>query len=64
MGAVVSAYCTGVGKVLLAWQSPTFIAEYITAETFLPVTRNTILEAQAFRTELAKTFQKSWVLWE
>lgn len=52
VGAGIAAYCTGVGKVLLAWQTPQLIDEYLENEILLPITRNTITDPVKFRQEL------------
>lgn len=52
VGAGIAAYCTGVGKVLLAYQTPYHIEEYLAAEQLLPITRNTITDADSLRREL------------
>ncbi|MEA1961295.1 MAG: IclR family transcriptional regulator [Bacillota bacterium] len=62
VGAVVSAYCTGVGKVLLAWQSPDYIENYLAQEHFLPVTKNTITTTEDLRLELQKIKQQGYSL--
>lgn len=52
VGAGISAYCTGVGKVLLAWQSAAHIEEYLNFEELQPYTKNTITDPQQLREEL------------
>lgn len=53
VGAGIAAYCTGVGKVLVAYQPPQHIEEYLAAESLLPITRNTITDKEVLRQELA-----------
>jgi DNA-binding IclR family transcriptional regulator len=52
VGAGIAAYCTGVGKVLLAWQSAAHIEEYLQFEELQPYTKNTITDPQQLRKEL------------
>ena len=52
VGAGIAAHCTGVGKVLLAWQSAAHIEEYFQFEELQPYTKNTITEPQQLREEL------------
>ena len=52
VGAGISAYCTGVGKVLLAWQPENHIEEYLQHEDLQPYTKNTITDPQELREEL------------
>lgn len=52
VGAGISAYCTAMGKVLLAWQSEKVIEEYLQHENLLPITRNTITDSHQLREEL------------
>lgn len=52
IGAGISAYCTGVGKALLAWQSDAHIEEYLQLETLTPFTQNTITDPEKLKAEL------------
>lgn len=51
VGAGISAYCTGVGKVLLAWQPENHIEEYLQHEDLQPYTKNTITDPQKLKEE-------------
>jgi DNA-binding IclR family transcriptional regulator len=62
VGAGIAAYCTGVGKVLLAWQSPEQIEEYLLNETLIPITHNTITDPDLFRKELAQIREQGFAL--
>jgi len=53
VGAGIPAYCTGVGKVLLAWQKPQVIEDFLQNEPLMPITKNTITDQERFREELA-----------
>jgi DNA-binding IclR family transcriptional regulator len=46
-------YCTGLGKVLLAYQDERSIKSYIDSSSLTPYTRNTIVDATVLREELA-----------
>lgn len=52
IGAGIAAYCTGVGKALLAWQSDSHIDDYLKSEPLVPFTKNTIVEPDKLREEL------------
>lgn len=62
IGAGIAAYCTGVGKVLLAWQSEAHIEEYLQSETLVTYTGNTITDPQKLREELDKTRERGYAL--
>ena len=47
-------YCTGVGKVLLAWQDEEKIQKYLRAERLEEFTGNTILDPMELALELQK----------
>lgn len=53
VGAGIPAYCTGVGKVLLAWQKTQVIEDFLQNEPLMPITKNTITDQERFREELA-----------
>ena len=52
IGGTAPAYCTGVGKVLLAWDADA--SERALAEDLVPWTPNTLVEPDALRTELER----------
>ena len=52
IGAGIAAYCTGVGKALLAWQAEDHIEDYLKTETLVPFTKNTITDVNKLREEL------------
>ena len=52
-GKVGPAYCTGVGKVMLAYLDPPALEEAMKAQTFYPHTPGTLTSEQALRAELA-----------
>lgn len=62
VGAGIPAYCTGVGKVLLAWQSPQVIEEFLQKEPLMPITRNTITDIDQFRQELTTIRQQGFAV--
>lgn len=62
VGAGISAYCTGVGKVLLAWQSAAHIEEYLQYEQLQPYTKNTITDPQNLREELRIIRERGYAL--
>lgn len=56
-GAEVFAYCTAVGKVLLAFQAEEDIEKYLKNESLISLTSNTIINPDVLRSEL-KTVKK------
>lgn len=52
VGAELPAYCTAVGKSLLAWQEAAVIDEYLQNEKLIPFTLNTIDQPERLRQEL------------
>jgi DNA-binding IclR family transcriptional regulator len=52
VGVDIMAYCTAVGKALLAWQSPEHRELYLKTEKLLPYTQNTICNPDDLRREL------------
>lgn len=62
VGAGIPAYCTGVGKVLLAWQSPQVVEEFLENEPLMPITRNTITDIDQFKHELATIRQQGFAV--
>lgn len=62
VGAGIAAYCTGVGKVLLAYQSPQHIEEYLASETLVSATCNTIIDPETLRQELALIREQGYAL--
>lgn len=52
LGRRTQAYCTALGKVLLAYQSPSAVNTYLSSVDLKPVTNNTITSADALRAEL------------
>ncbi|MGB7316674.1 MAG: IclR family transcriptional regulator [Planktotalea sp.] len=51
-GKVGPAYCTGVGKAMLAYLEPDHLAEVIAQQSFHVFTENTLANEQALRAEL------------
>lgn len=52
-GKIGPAYCTGVGKVMLAFSDPAVIDQVIAQQSFHAFTPNTLTSAAALRDELA-----------
>src|SRR5262245_11796562 len=52
-GAILPAYCTGLGKVLLAYQPEAEVAQWAAAQKFAPLTPNTITSARRLLKELS-----------
>ncbi len=54
VGTTLEAYCTGVGKALLAFMPATEVRRYMAGGSFYALTHRTITTHEAFVTELAK----------
>lgn len=54
VGTTLEAYCTGVGKALLAFMPPAEVERYMAGGTFHPLTPRTITTPDAFLAELEK----------
>jgi IclR family acetate operon transcriptional repressor len=50
----LEAYCSGLGKALLAWLPPAELDDYVAGGPFIPLTPTTIVDGHALRSELAK----------
>lgn len=57
----LEAYCTGIGKVLLAQLTEERLAAYLAAP-LVPLTRHTITDPAGLRTELRVTRQRSYAI--
>jgi DNA-binding IclR family transcriptional regulator len=53
LGTMAPAYCTGLGKAILAYLPPEEIDRYLQTTEFQQLTPNTIVSAEAMRKELA-----------
>lgn len=61
-GMQLEAYCSGVGKVLLASLSELDLDEYLSAEDFVSATPRTVTNSCALRQELARVRQKGMAI--
>lgn len=61
-GAEVFAYCTAVGKVLLAFQPEEDIDKYLINESLIPLTPNTIIDPELLRSELKIVKQQRFAI--
>jgi len=61
-GAEVFAYCTAVGKVLLAFQPEEDIEKYLNNETLIPLTPHTIIDPGVLRSELKTVKQQRFAI--
>jgi DNA-binding IclR family transcriptional regulator len=62
VGAVLPAYCTGLGKALLAYQPPVVVQEFLDRVTFEPLTNSTITSPEEFRAELEATRRRGFAV--
>jgi len=61
-GAILPAYCTGLGKALLAFQPRQEVAAWASKQAFTPMTPNTLTTAQALLDELVVIRQLGYAL--
>lgn len=57
VGLLRPAYCTGLGKVLLAYMTSTQLARYLAGTELKPLTANTITEPEILRRQLEEIRQ-------
>ncbi len=62
IGTGIAAYCTGVGKVLLAFQSENYINEYLQTEKLISYTKNTIIDKKALKEELINIKEQGYAI--
>ncbi len=62
VGAVLPAYCTGLGKALLAYEAPEAVQKFLDRVTLEPLTSSTITSAEQFRAELEATRQRGFAV--
>ena len=62
VGAVLPAYCTGLGKALLAYEPPVVVQEFLDRVTFEPLTSSTITSPEQFRAELEATRRRGFAV--
>ena len=61
-GLQLEAYCTGIGKCLLAHQPPAVIEDYLGGGPFIRLTPTTITEPDDLRRELEATFKRGYAI--
>lgn len=54
VGLRAPLYCTGIGKVLMAWLEESEVIKHLQGETFTPRTANTLPNIEAYLEELAQ----------
>ncbi len=62
VGMQLEAYCSGIGKVLLAWLPAGDREAYLATGPFPPLTARTITEPDALRRELARVREQGFAL--
>lgn len=62
VGMQLEAYCSGIGKVLLAHQSTKDRDHYLSGGPFVPLTAKTITEPAALSAELAKVREQGFAI--
>lgn len=61
-GMQLEAYCSGVGKVLLASLSGEDLDQYLAAGALVALTQNTITDPEQLRDELAEVRRQGWAI--
>lgn len=61
-GMQLEAYCSGIGKVLLAHLPDAAREQYLAAGSFVPLTPQTITEPALLRSELLSVRQRGWAM--
>jgi DNA-binding IclR family transcriptional regulator len=54
LGTTLEAYCTGVGKMIIAYKSDNYVASYLQSGDFVALTDRTITDPATFLRELQK----------
>lgn len=62
VGLTAPAYCTGVGKVLLAWSETSFLDEYLKNCELIRYTKNTIADRMRLVAELQVIRNRGWAI--
>jgi DNA-binding IclR family transcriptional regulator len=62
VGMQLEAYCSGIGKVLLAWLPAGEREAYLATGPFPPLTARTITEPDALRRELAQVREQGYAM--
>jgi IclR family transcriptional regulator, KDG regulon repressor len=60
IGPRVPAYCSGIGKALLAFLEPRELEDYLERVTLEPYTANTITDKEQFRREMEETRRRGY----
>lgn len=61
-GMQLEAYCSGIGKVLLAHLPPADLSRYLSTDGFVPLTPRTITEPARLAAELEQVRRQGWAL--
>ncbi len=62
IGGKAPLYCTGVGKVFLAYRSPVAVKKYFEQETFKRRTKNTLTSLEILKAELSSIRRNGYAL--
>ena len=61
-GGQLEAYCSAIGRVLLAHMADAEREAYLTAGPFVPLTRRTVIDPQSIRELLAETRERGYAI--
>lgn len=62
VGARLPAYCTSMGRVLLANLSPEELERYLLTTRFLPLSERTVTDPDLIRAEVQRVRERGWAL--
>lgn len=62
IGPRVPAYCSAIGKAMLANLEPARLKEYLRTVELLPYTRNTIVDRKQLRADIEKTRERGYAI--
>jgi DNA-binding IclR family transcriptional regulator len=62
IGAIVPAYCTSLGKTLLAFRPPEIVGDWVSTESLKAMTRHTITQPQRLLKELRAIRERGYAL--
>ena len=61
-GSRAPLYCSGVGKVLMAWKKPSQIAKLLSSQSFKPYTPLTLTDPESLQVELTRIRRQGYAL--
>jgi IclR family transcriptional regulator, pca regulon regulatory protein len=62
VGSRLPAYCTSMGRVLLAAKTPAELDHYLSITDLVPLTRHTLTDKEALRQEIGRVRRQGWAI--